>query len=84
MQDSLDCSTITDSHDVPSLLNVTLEEIAVGLDLGSFSAVDLVKSYLARIDEADGTFRSVVELDPDAIQTASNLDIEMRKSGRRR
>lgn len=71
-------------HEVPSLLNVTLEEIAVGLDLGSFSAVDLVKSYHARIDEADGIFRSVIELDPGAIETASNLDIEMRKSGRRR
>lgn len=66
-----------------SMLNLTLADIAVGLDDGHFTSVDLVRSYLARINEVDGIFKSVIEINPDAIAFASQLDEERKVSGRR-
>ncbi len=65
------------------MLNLTLEDIALGLDSGSFTSEELVNAYLARIDEVDKTFNSVIEVNPDAITHAIILDKERRASGRR-
>lgn len=60
----------------PSLLDVTLEELAVGLESGLFTSIDLVNAYVARIDEVNGTLRAVTQLNPDAVAIASELDAE--------
>ncbi|KAI9848926.1 MAG: hypothetical protein M1838_000337 [Thelocarpon superellum] len=63
----------------PSLINVTVDELALGLDLGLFTSVDLVKTYLARIDEVNGQLNAVTEINPDAISIAENLDNERKR-----
>lgn len=68
---------------VPSLPNINLADIAVGLDDGSFTVLDLVKAYTKRIDEVDGHFRSILETNPHAEATARSLDEETKTSGRR-
>ncbi|KAH6714500.1 amidase signature domain-containing protein [Leptodontidium sp. MPI-SDFR-AT-0119] len=66
------------------LLSATLEEIADGLDQKAFTSTQLVQAYKARIKEVNGVFRSVIELNPEAEATATALDVERRKQGRRR
>lgn len=66
-----------------SMLNLTLDDIASGLDGDRFSSEELVRVYIARIDEVDETFKSVIEVNPDAITLARILDEERRSSGRR-
>ncbi len=65
------------------MLNLTLEDIALGLDEGCFTSEALVKAYIARISEVDQTFKSVIEVNPDAIAHATILDKERKSSGRR-
>jgi amidase len=60
-----------------------LADIAEGLDKGSFSSVQLVKADMPRIREVDDEFRSVIELNPEALSVALQLDAEMKISGRR-
>ncbi|KAI9797685.1 MAG: hypothetical protein M1833_005346 [Piccolia ochrophora] len=67
----------------PSLINVTTEDLAFGLDSGRFTSVDLVKAYLSRIEEVNPTMNVVTEVNPDAIAIAEELDNE-RKEGKTR
>ena len=71
------------SDEFPGLLNITLEQVAEGLDRGKFTSVDLVKAYTARIEECNEEFRSVLQLNPDAVHVAELLDQERGRSGRR-
>ena len=63
----------------PSLLNISIEEVADGLQSGWLTTVDLTKAYLARIDEASD-FNAVLQINPDALSAAQKLDDE-RKNG---
>jgi hypothetical protein len=66
--------------DFPSLINVTTEDLATGLETGRFTSVDLVKAYSARIMEVNSTLHMVTELNPDALAIAAELDA-MRANG---
>ncbi|KAL4900657.1 hypothetical protein BDW74DRAFT_188091 [Aspergillus multicolor] len=55
---------------LPSLLNITLDEIAIGLDRKQFMSVDLVHAYIGRIDEVNLKLNAVVEINPDALTIA--------------
>lgn len=68
---------------LPSLREITLEEIGNGLDEGTFSSLELVNVYLARIKEVDEEFRSVLEINEDAGMIAGELDEERQRMGRR-
>ncbi|KAK5658137.1 hypothetical protein OQA88_2109 [Cercophora sp. LCS_1] len=68
---------------LPSLLDINLNDIATGLDEGQFTVLDLVKAYSKRIEEVDGYFRSIIEVNPDAEDIARSLDEEIQTSGRR-
>jgi amidase len=69
--------------ELPSLLNINLEEVAEGLENGRFTSVDIVKAYIARIEESNEEFRSVIEINPDAVRAAELLDEERHRSGSR-
>lgn len=71
------------SDELPSLLNITLEQVAEGLEGGKFTSVELVKAYIARIEECNEEFRSVLQINPDAVHVAELLDQERGRSGRR-
>ena len=64
----------------------TIEELAEGLKSGSYTAKSLTESYLTRIDDIDRkgpALRSVIELNPDALAIAEELDKERRAKGPR-
>ncbi len=64
----------------------TLGELQAALGSGRFTGVKLVEKYLERIDAIDRNgpqLRSVIELNPDAIETARALDRERKESGPR-
>jgi amidase len=69
---------------VPKIIDLTLDDIDTGLTSGKFTSVDLVRVYHARIQEVDDTFRSVIELNPDALQIAKELDEEFQTTKLRR
>src|SRR5947209_8661597 len=46
---------------LPSLLSVTLDDIAIGLDTGQYTSVDLVTAYIARIKEVNDELHAVIE-----------------------
>lgn len=50
---------------------------------GDLTAVGLVEHYLGRIASLDTRLHSVIEVNPDAVETAAALDDERRTSGAR-
>ncbi|KAI7784840.1 hypothetical protein LA080_009159 [Diaporthe eres] len=62
---------------------ITIDEIGYGLDHGTFTAVDLVNAHIARIHEVNQVFNAVLEVNPDALDIAKELDAEMKLHGRR-
>ncbi|KAK5119442.1 hypothetical protein LTR85_007542 [Meristemomyces frigidus] len=62
------------------MIDVTLEDLEYGLETGLFTSVDLVKTYMDRILEVNGTLHMVTELNPDALSIAAELD-EQRAAG---
>ncbi|KAF1999217.1 amidase signature enzyme [Amniculicola lignicola CBS 123094] len=71
------------AYQIPSLLDATTEELAAGLEGKHFTSVDLVEAYVKRILEVNATLHMVVEINPDAIAIAKELDQE-RKHGKSR
>ncbi|KAI1119721.1 amidase signature enzyme [Nemania abortiva] len=67
----------------PSLLTTDIGQIQRGLQDGTFTSVDLVTTYLARIAQVNPQVHAVVELDPAALAVAADLDAERRRSGPR-
>ncbi|KAF2084470.1 amidase [Saccharata proteae CBS 121410] len=61
---------------VPNLIDATTEDLAIGLEKGLFTSVDLVNAYTARIKEVNDTVHAVTELNPDALLIAKQLDLE--------
>lgn len=61
---------------IPSLYSASLEELTLGLENGCFTSVDLVQAYEARINEVNDELHAVVELNPDALSIAAELDAE--------
>ena len=68
------------------LEEATLDELRIGLEAGRWTSQDLVSKYLARIgalDQAGPALRSVIEVNPDALALAQQLDAERKKTGPR-
>lgn len=66
--------------------NIELEEITVAelqnaMNAGKASAKEIAQSYIERIGVIDKKINSVIEINPDALKIAEDLDKE-RKSGR--
>lgn len=65
----------------PSLLDITFSEIYSGLQNASFLSQDLVSAYMGRIEDVNHELNTVIEVNPDALAIASQLDVE-RSEGR--
>lgn len=72
-----------DGTPFPPLIEATLEDLALGLEMKLFTSVDLVNAYVDRILEVNCTLHMVTELNPDALEIAALLDGE-RKCGKTR
>ncbi|KAH9840829.1 amidase signature enzyme [Rhodofomes roseus] len=71
---------------LPDLYEAGIEEVQVGLKKKRFTSVDLVKAYLARIEEVNlkgPGLRAVLETNPNALKQAAELDKEREVSGPR-
>jgi len=72
---------------VPNAKSFELEETTVlqlqtAMQKGEFSAKEITKKYLERIEDVDKkTINSIIEINPDALEIAEQLDRE-RKSGK--
>lgn len=72
-----------DSFDLNELSIVDLQK---GIQAGKYTARSLAEKYLARIEAIDRkgpTLRSVIEVNPDALALADELDREHKKPGPR-
>ncbi|RDW67052.1 hypothetical protein BP5796_09801 [Coleophoma crateriformis] len=65
---------------IPSLIDIALEDIIAALDAKSFTSVDLVAAYIARISEVNDEFHAVIEINPDAKSIARQLDEERSRN----
>ena len=65
---------------------LTVGELQAGMTSGKFTANSLAKKYLDRIDEIDKhgpAINSVIELNPEALSIANDLDKERKAKGPR-
>ena len=76
---------VTDSADEPvsTLIaeEITVAELQTAMANGELTAAAIVEHYLDRIQKLDGTTNSVIEINPDALSIALQLDQE-RAAGR--
>ena len=63
------------------LEEVTVTELQEAMKSGKMSSRQITQKYLDRIKEIDGKLNSVIEVNPDALQIADEMDKE-RKSGK--
>jgi amidase len=61
---------------LPDLLYATINDLQSGLAAGTFTSVDLVNAYVARINEVNPVLHAVIEINPDALTIAASLDAE--------
>ena len=69
-----------------ALQEATLADLERGLESGKYTAHALCESYLARIDDLDRrgpTLRSIIDINPDALRSADELDAERKTRGPR-
>ena len=57
----------------------TIMEIQDAMKSGQISAVELTEKYINRIKEIDGKLNSVIEINPDALKIAEEMDKERKK-----
>jgi hypothetical protein len=65
---------------------ITIPELQEGMKSGKFTARSLVEKYSSRIDEIDKhgpSLNSIIEMNPDALAIADELDREERAKGLR-
>ena len=68
------------------LEEASISELAEGMASGKYTARSIAEKYLARIEAIDRqgpTLRSVIELNPDALEIADALDKERKEKGAR-
>lgn len=65
------------------LSEITIGELQARMKSGALSSKKLVEAYLERIREIDPKLHSVIEINPDALKIAEEMDAE-RKKGRLR
>jgi len=65
------------------LEEATVAQLQAAMQSGAHTAQGLAERYLARIRALDGSLRSVIELNPEALAIADALDRERREKGPR-
>ncbi|GAE05041.1 3-oxoacyl-[acyl-carrier-protein] synthase, KASIII [Paenibacillus sp. JCM 10914] len=62
------------------IIEATITDMQQAMASGALTSMDLVQLYLERIQTYDGELRSIIELNPDALRIAKELDQE-REAG---
>ncbi|KAF8840643.1 amidase signature enzyme [Paxillus ammoniavirescens] len=77
---------VSQSLQLPDLYEAGIAELQQGLEKGHFTSVDLVKAYLARIEEVNlngAALHAVIETNPQALSQATALDAERKNNSTR-
>jgi len=78
--------TISDTEDSFELNEITITDLQEKMSSGKYSSEQITKLYLQRIEAIDKNgpkLNSVIEVNPDAVSIAKNMD-EERKAGKTR
>src|SRR5688572_5121241 len=87
LADSNSVGTVATKASLPEpfeLEEATIEQLQLGMHSGQFTSRSLVEKYLKRIDEVDRrgpAINSVIEVNPDALAIAADLDKERKARG---
>lgn len=73
--------SLVDGEPFTELIEVTIQQLQAQMKAGKLTARRLTGMYIERINQLDGKTRSVLELNPDALAIADEMDKE-RKRGR--
>src|SRR5690606_34749631 len=65
------------------LVEATIDDIQEKYTKNELTAKELVLMYLHRISTYDATLKSILEINPDALQIAMALDVERKVNGPR-
>ena len=68
-----------DGNPFPELVEITISELHAKMKSGQLTSRRLVEMYLERIKQVDTRTRSVLELNPDALAIADQMDKERKK-----
>ncbi len=72
--------TVKTDYSTFDLNEITIDELQRKMESGEMNAVEICEKYLERIKQVDPVLKSVIELNPDAVEIARQLD-EERKNG---
>jgi hypothetical protein len=67
----------------PPVVELSVEDVRDGLASGRFTAVELTRGYLARIERYERRYNAFISLVPDALDVAAALDREYATTGPR-
>ncbi|MEQ1921833.1 MAG: amidase [Pyrinomonadaceae bacterium] len=70
---------VVDADPYPELVEVTIPQLQAKMKSGELTARRLTEMYLERIKQIDGKTLSVLEINPDALAIADQLDKERKK-----
>src|SRR6188474_603769 len=73
----------TASAATPNVVEMTADDIQLGLALGQFTVVELVQAYIDRINTYESTYNAFTYLNPNALADAAALDAEFHLYGAR-
>ena len=71
---------------LPAVEERTVAQLQAGMAAGTFTSADITAAYLARIEAlngGEGGLHAVLEVNPDALETARALDRERKEKGPR-
>jgi len=71
--------SVADGDPFPELVEVMISELQAKMKSGQFTSRRLVEMYLERIKQVDTKTRAVLEINPDALAIADQLDKERKK-----
>src|ERR1043165_9652134 len=63
----------------PELNEITIGELQAKMKSGELTARKIAEMYLERIKEIDPKLKSVIEINPDALSIADEMDRERKK-----
>src|SRR5579875_981991 len=70
-------------YDADSIEEITITELHAAMQHGHLTAQHLVELYLERIQKLNPLLNAVIEINPDALDIASQLDQERTQTGPR-
>lgn len=74
-------AAFADADPFPELIEITIQQLQAKMRSGQLTARRLTEMYLERIKQVDTKTRSVIEVNPDALAIADQMDKE-RKRGK--